>query len=250
MFTSDVLQKLSIDDIRIIFGEHRNTEDSAKAFIRERFLRIQAEDGIMPVLISNGALVMHLVPLPDFEVKHKNEIPALKDLNGDFSTIRNNCSRGINLEGYFFSDYKNDDTYFYREYTQVFRDGVLEVVSADLFTSLATGGFGFSSCTLPKYIVSALKRYMRGLRKNGAKQKILLQISFMKFQNMKIVNDNYGEEWICNRDILHLPSSLITEYNDGDDYTDVAMEQMDFLWNAFGLDRCRYKDFDGIRENV
>ena len=93
MFTDKVLQDLSIDDIRIILDGHRSNEDSAKAFIRKRFVQIQANDDVIPIVVSNAALVMHLVPLADFEAKRQNKIPELKDLNRSFSTMMESLFR-------------------------------------------------------------------------------------------------------------------------------------------------------------
>ena len=251
MFTNKFLQDLSIDDVRMLLGGYHNPENSAKAFIRERFLRIQALDSIIPVPVSDGALVMHLVPLVDFEAKRKNKIPALGDLNTCFSTIQNNFSRGINLEGYFFSDSENNDyTQKSREYTQVFRDGSLEAVSIAVLRHGRPEKPGFGATVFPKTIVSALNRYMRGLRENGVKPSILLQISTMNFQNIKMMRDNYENDIVCNRKVLHLPSSLIMEYDLENNYTNVAMEQMDFLWNAFGLERCTYGPFEELRKSA
>ena len=109
---------------------------------------------------------------------------------------------------------------------------------------------GLKQYALPRDITSALNRYMRGLRESEIQPEILLQISMMNFKDVKMLHGNFYGNMICDRDVLHLPSSLIMEYNDEDDYTHIAMEQMDFLWNAFGLDRCRYKDFEEIRENA
>ena len=41
-------------------------------------------------------------------------------------------------------------------------------------------------------------------------------------------------------DVLHLPPSVITNFQDDDSYENIIAEQMDLLWNAFGFDRCFY----------
>ncbi|KGL00036.1 hypothetical protein PM04_16520 [Thalassobacter sp. 16PALIMAR09] len=48
-----------------------------------------------------------------------------------------------------------------------------------------------------------------------------------------------------DREALHLPPSMITEYDPDDNYEAVVSEQMHSLWNAFGFERCSYFDSNG-----
>ena len=230
------VHELSLEELRMLFGEQRSIEERARTFVGERFLRIRSNDGVMSIPVSDGVLVMHLVPLPDFGASRRNELPNLRDQVEFFAPIYYGCSPRVNLEGYCFYKYNNS---IFHEYTQVFRDGSLEVVSIDVFSKRGGNQYGFGSVALPKTLTSAINRYMKGLRANEASPPILLQISAMNVRGIRMFCGN-NESLTCERDELHLPSSLITAFRDDNDYTNVVVEQMDFLWNAFGIERCPY----------
>ena len=93
----------SIEELRLLFSNQRNIRERADAFIGERFLRIQANDGIIPISVSDGALIMHLVPLPNFGTKTQKEIP--ENLHEQIKYIMLIWTSGynvqVNLEGYY-----------------------------------------------------------------------------------------------------------------------------------------------------
>ena len=59
------------------------------------------------------------------------------------------------------------------------------------------------------------------------------------------VDDFSDEPPPYDREVLHLPPTMITEYRDDANYEHVIAEQMDFLWNAFDFDRCINFDQNG-----
>ena len=232
------VHEISLEELRMLFGEQRSIEERARAFVGERFLRIQAGDGIIPIAVSDGALVMHLVPLPDFGARQRIEILVLKKQWTFFKTIIDqNSDTSVNLDGCCFSSKSDDD---YHEYTHVFRDGSLEAISTKAFPNMKVLG---GPNGLPKKLTYTISRYMKGLRMVEASPPILLQISAMNIKNIEMKYDAFSSsDPSYNRDILHLPSSLITEYRDNYDYTNVMAEQLNFLWNAFGIEKCPYFD--------
>ena len=148
--------ELSLDELRMLFGEQRNIEERAKAFIGERFLRIQGNDGAMPMPVSGGVLVMHLVPLPDFGAARRQEISDLEAQCHTFMPIgASGFSWRVNLEGYCV--YLGGGTC--HGYTQVFRDGSIEAATASMFVE-HEGQLFFHSLRLPQELFEALNQYM------------------------------------------------------------------------------------------
>lgn len=47
------------------------------------------------------------------------------------------------------------------------------------------------------------------------------------------------------REELHLPPVIISDYRDDGNYERIVAEQMDFLWNAYDFERCFYFDEEG-----
>lgn len=237
--------ELSLEELRMLFGEQRSLEQRAKSFVGERFLRVEGNDGAMPMPIAEGALVLHLVPLPDFGANRRIEMSAITEQRDAFAPIgASGFSRRVNLDG--FCVYRIDGRGQCHGYTQVFRDGSLEATSTSMFPQ-HEGARMFGSLALPRGIFTALRSYMRGLRALDASPPFLLQISAtgVKGVRMAVNPMQFGDPPPFDREIMHLPPSLITEYSADDNYQSIVAEQMNSLWNAFGFERCFYFDEDG-----
>lgn len=234
--------ELSLEELRMLFGEQRSIEERATTFVGERFLRIQGNDGAMPIPVAKGILVMHLVPLPDFGAKRRIEIPSLRAQHHLFKPIgATDYSPRVNLDGccvYRFGKVCHG-------YTQIFRNGSIEAATASMFGE-QDGKRYLPSSAFPRKLCDALSLYMRGLRKLEASPPILLQISAMAINGVLMGVDDFSDEPPpYDREVLHLPPTMITEYRDDANYEHVIAEQMDFLWNAFDFDRCINFDQNG-----
>ena len=238
---SAIVHQLSLEELRQAFGEQRSIEERAKSFIGQRFLSIQANDGIMPLAAENGALVMHLVPLPNFGAERRIDIVKIEELHEKyFNTITSSPPSyfGINLDGYYaYCPYQSNPC---KEYTQVFRNGVIEAINAGrLFGHDENFGHFLAGKGLCERLITALNIYMEGLRILEITPPILLQISMMGVKGIRMTMKQHA----CSpyeRDVLHLPPSVIPEFSKYKDYRSVIAEQMHFLWNAFGVARCDF----------
>ncbi len=242
------VHELSLEELRLLFGESRSIEERAKTFLGERFLRIQAKEGAMPLPTSDGIWVMHLVPLPDFAAEHRVDIQNLqKQFNNFWPIDAEGCNKRANLDGYCI--YRPGEDCL--GYTQIFRNKCIEATTASMSTE-RDGNIYFSGQYLIGRLLMTLQNYMKGLRELEASPPILLQISAIGINHMGTGRGEYALDNPSrySREGLHLPPTVITEYEENDNYSPVIAEQMNFLWNAFGHERCYYFDEDGkwIRE--
>ncbi|WP_127900550.1 helix-turn-helix domain-containing protein [Solirhodobacter olei] len=236
--------ELSLEELRTLFGQFRSVEERAKTFMRERLLRVQANDGAMPLPVEVGAMIMHLVPLPDFGSGRRHELSELRQQSMAFAPLgASGYTPRVNLDGFLL--YRGGPVC--RGYTQVFRDGSVEATSVSMIAEM-DGRRLLPSVAVPERIMQALRSYMTGLRAIDASSPILLQVSFLAMNGvglgidpMRVLNPppTYG------REELHLPASIISEYRNDEDYQDVVAEQMDFLWNVFDFERCFYFNSEG-----
>ena len=58
-------------------------------------------------------------------------------------------------------------------------------------------------------------------------------------------NRTFFEPQPYERDVLHLPPTMISEYREDANYGSFIAEQMDLLWNAFDFQRCPHFDAEG-----
>ena len=236
---SAIVHQLSLEELRQAFGEQRSIEERAKSFIGQRFLSIQANDGIMPLSEENGALVMHLVPLSNFGAGHRIEATALHAQHQNLRLIHDLIGlspRKINLEGCCIYDGGGGGA----GYTQIFHNGVIEATTTRLFGPLGSHKFIFGSHQLPVCLIRATNNYMKGLRALEIAPPILLQISMMGVKGLNVGLDSlrFFRPPPYDRDVMHLPPSIISEFRDDKGYQSVIAEQMHFLWNAFDFARC------------
>ncbi len=236
--------ELSLEELRLLFGQQRSIEQRAGAYLRERLLRLQGNDGEMPLPTLDGLLVMQLVPLPDFGAERRIEISTLQGQQQLFRPMgAMGFSSRVNLDG--FCVYRGGEVC--HGYTQIMRDGSVEAVSADMF-SQPDGGRVVPSLGLPQVLIETLSHYMNGLRALESSPPVLLQISATNVNGIRMAVDPARVMFQpppYNREVLHLPPTMITEYQGDGGYEPVIAEQMNFLWNVFGFERCFYFDENG-----
>lgn len=237
--------ELSLEELRMLFGEQRSLEERARRFVGERFLRLEGNDGVMPMPIEKGVLVLNLVPLLDFGANRRIALSAITAQPQNFSPLGSSgYSWRVNLEG--FCVYRNDGQGQCHGYTQVFRDGSVEATSASMFPE-HDGVRSLPSRAFPPKICSALTSYLSGLRSLDVSPPFLLQISATGIAGVKLaVNSLHIDSPVpYDREVLHLPPSFITDYHVADNYEAIVAEQMHSLWNAFGFEQCSYFDSKG-----
>lgn len=236
--------ELSLDELRMLFGQRRSIEERANTFVNQRSLQVQANVGALPLPVEQGTMVMHLVPLPDFGASRRNDIALLREHGSTFSPIGASAySWRFNLDG--FVVYRGGEVC--HGYTQIFRDGSVEATSTSVFREHDGARF-FPSEALTRKIIRSLSSYMSGMKAIDASPPILLQISFFGMNGVRLGVSRSGgidSPPPYDREELHLPPTVISNYRDDGNYEQVVAEQMDFLWNAFDFERCTYFDEGG-----
>lgn len=238
-------QELRMEELRGLFGEQRAIEAQAMTIMDERFLRIQAGDAAMPLPAGMGTTVIHLVPLPDFGARRRIDIAAMTEYRSMFRPMTQSpVLNRVNLDGLVNFYSVGADCH---AYTQIFRNGSLETVSTSLIVE-HNGSRLIGSVALPKTLVGSLTAYLTGLRALDVSPPILMRISFSGMNGVRLYFpiESLLSPRPYDRETLHLPHSIITEYGDAGSIQPVIAEQMGFLWNAFGLERCDQFDGNGI----
>ncbi len=228
--------ELSLEELRQLFGQRRSIEERAKSFLGERHLRIQANDGPLRIPVEQGAVVLHLVPLPDFGADRRVEIEAIRAQRDNFPPLgAQPAIDRINLDGIVCS--RGGDVC--HGYTQIFRNGSVEATNASVIGNLG-GGRALRTTAVAEQLIAALSFYMRGLRALDMSTPVLVQISFFGMSNvsMALPAEYFDPPPPYTRDELHLPPSVISDYQIDDNYERFVAEQMDYLWNAYGFPRC------------
>jgi len=228
----------------MLFGQRQSMEEGARAFVAERFARIKANEGSHPLPVEQGGMVVHLVPMQDLGEGRRIETGTLREV----------CSLMIPIGSRSYSDRINlGGIYTYRSgtpchgYTQVFRFGGLEATSCSVIRSDETNR-RFGSETLAKNLVTSLPNYFQTLCDLNVGMPIMLQISFWGTMGLEMgvsLERFFEPPPKCFGNEILLPPSLVEDPQSKDQIRLATLEQMNFLWNAFGFEKCHYFDADG-----
>jgi hypothetical protein len=228
----------------MLFGQRQSMEEGARAFVAERFARIKANEGSHPLPVEQGGMVVHLVPMQDLAEGRRIETGTLRDAGKSLAPIgASGWNNQINLDGIYA--YRGGEVC--HGYTQVFRSGSIEATDCSIIRE-HKGRRLLPSKSLPKELLSALPSYCEKLKTLEVSTPIMLQIAFWGTKNLEIGIDLFmfgGGHTKYQHNQLLLPASVIEDANSTDQVNSVIVEQMDFLWNAFGFEKCHYFDADG-----
>ena len=233
--------ELSMPDLRRLFGQERDMYEQARAFVGERLLRIQAGDTPVPVIQTGSGFLFHLLPVMDVARERRIEI---KDLKAAEPHLRPMGARGwgarVTLEGLNVYRVAPD----HLGYTQVFRNGCIEAYWADAIRG-HDGRRVVPSVAGPKEILQSLKQYARALSELGAAAPVQLQLQYFGAEGTELGVDpmlviDPPTPPLGNAIIL--PPATLYSVDDEDELMATFREQMDFLWNAFGYEKCFYFD--------
>ena len=236
--------QLSMPDLRRLFGQERDMYDRARAFIGERFLRIQAGDTPVPVKQTGSGLVMHLVPLMDFAQGRRMDIGRLKAQRDRLDPISERGGRlFVNLDGVCVTRSGGESL----GYTQIFRDGSVEAFQADIVVEPDERCF-VPSLAFANDVRTAVGSYLKSMRALGASAPVAVTFRFFGMKGARIaVKSRMGSEFSKPLQIkeLSLPDAPLDSLEDDASLDGLLQEQFDILWNAFGYDRCSLFDADG-----
>jgi hypothetical protein len=137
-----------------------------------------------------------------------------------------------------------------QSYVQLFRDGCMEAVNANILSSAADRKFLYSGYEL--LIETALRKYMSFLQSEGIEPPIFVALSLVNAKGYAIpVPDVIGEmdrgDASIEDDVLLVPETRIDSY--AETYYAVLQDPFDRVWQACGrIGSLNYKDGVWIRK--
>ena len=221
----------TVSELKALFDQQRSSEEQCMSFVQQRRLLVEAGDGVYP-LDADAFAIIHAIPVPDFVSNRRHDLTTIK--NCELSPIESSSyGQRVNLEGVVWGSSMDNG---WNSYTQVFRNGAIEAVTTSFFNKNQEYGFLFSSKHLPVRLGSALTGFRNALCHINAELPVILGISFINVEGLKMdTGDMFQRFPQYNKRLLDLPHSLITDLEIAT-WNAARTEQMNFLWNAFGLD--------------
>jgi len=227
--------EVNVEELRALFTMSASLAEKVREWRIERISRLLADDTPVP-LEQSGQLVLHLLPLANFQNESAIDVAAAKAAHACFYPAYSQAfSSRINFDGLLLTSPGLEQRRF-RAYTQLFRDGCIETALGSLVREHAERHYR----TLPwgildKGIFEALPRFIEGLAKLGVSPPYVAMISLLGIKGSAIQRDTYDFDLVeADRDVLSAPPITIDEEKLEGDWQGVMRPAFDAIWNAYG----------------
>ena len=234
---------MDTEELRRAFTLSDSIYQQIREFREHRTLLVQKDEMPLP-MVAGPRMILHLIPTASFRSRLKIDIANSKDLYQRFPTIGRSNGHRLNLDGYLtYGGGVNVEEY--RSYTQLFRNGVVESVRAELIASDASGRY-----FLPQWYEEELvnngwfRDILAGMKSLGIQPPVWCFMTITGVKGTKIsTGDRIREVPKIDRDVLHIPECVIEDLSA--DPVSILKPLFDIVWNASGLPGCPNFDTDG-----
>ncbi|QQE10829.1 ATP-binding protein [Planctomycetota bacterium] len=233
--------ELDVDDLRDAFLATESQGERIKRFIEDRIAKIIANE--TPVRLSGASrLAVHIIPIGSFLNRKYHKLEAGSHLN--IRPLGNYGGGGMvkyNLDGCYNAFMDGDES---ESYTQMFFDGTVEAVLADLLSD-DQDSVCLEYCE--DQVVGKLDVYIKNYLQLNIDAPVIISISLLGCKGMRAYIDRRrmrANSGILDRDVAILPVANLAQL------TDVVIPELlkstfDAAWNAFGFPRSYSYDENG-----
>lgn len=231
--TSNGKYTMDVYEIRSSIMASRELGEAIHAFRNDRIQQIRTNHGAFKIGTNTSAVVvLHLIPQESLVRRSYRDARDISPLAQDFRPFEAFLGMNSAFNGDGFATYSPRGDNLVYAYTQVFRDGKVELVGH--FDTDRQKGILVSDYEW--YVVTAGKSVLRGLRKLGFDFPVHVAISLLSVGGVKLVvkgADRGSPKRFSRAEVL--PPSQEVRAND--EIRDVMRPAFDVVWNAAGYSR-------------
>ncbi len=243
---------LDVTELRSAFLATESQSDRIKRFREDRLARIVADE--TPVtLVTRDRLVLHIVPLLAVAGNARFVMPTAQAEANEFRPIgASGWNHRVNLDGALTWQPGARDRSTAFSYCQLFADGALEAVVADLLGHPSSQGTGENVSFLPSRgyeedLIRGVRQYMGGLRGLGVVPPLVLFVSILGCRGAYLGVSSrllaLGDGYPIDHDALLLPDVTAEDFDV--DVVRLLRPVFDAVWNACGYARSMNYDEEG-----
>jgi hypothetical protein len=241
--------QMNIDQLRTTFLQTNNISGRLRNFIADRVAMIAADD--TPVtLLKHPKITLHAIPISSFDTGNNYDLTSA---NSPFKSVRqlNGGSRTprFNLDGLITASQDRIMQGQYESYAQVFRNGVIETVNAELLVPFMGERYipASGSLNYEKHIVDTIEEYLSLYEEMKISMPVFVFLTFIDVKGYKLRADTIRpmtmEHPGIQRGTFTLPEIMIMNQ---DNVTALLKTAFDTIWNACGYARSYNFDENGI----
>jgi hypothetical protein len=231
--TSAGKYQLDVHEIRAGFLAAETAFERLRRFRVERVARVLALEAPVPIA-AGPKLILHALPVNVLDEVWARvltiEEHTIAAARTPIAAIPN--SWRFNLEGFVAHTLGNDLSK--QCYTQLFRDGGIEVVSGAVIAKDERRG-GFYAWGMERQVINGLARYQRFWQDFGVTPPLLLGLTLSGVKDWKVLRTAYGFDdlnAVFDRDVVSPPEAILSDIASP---ADVVLHPLfDFVWNGGG----------------
>jgi len=242
--------QLDVQEIRNAFLATDSQAERVRSFIQNRLAKIIADETPMP-LSRPHRLVLHVLPLNSFLNRKRLDLSTDHRMTLNFRPIAVSAwDDRYNLDG--FMSYRTErDTRVCDSYCQLFFDGVIEAVYANVLRTRgsetpqnADTAF-IVGASYERSVVKAMKNYIGGYRALGIDPPLVVSMALLGCKGAHIYTEfDPLDSNPIDRDVAILPQVEIGSLDD--EIPTVMKPIFDAVWNACGHPRSYNYTENGI----
>lgn len=230
--------ELDVGELRNAFTFSNSLNENIKRFRENRVASIYANETPVP-FYKTAKIILHLIPLVSFNPSVSFDMEKAREKAQFFAPLRFHAgaigTMRYNLEGLlsYGTDSQSELAF---TYTQLYRNGILEVV--DSSTLQPSGQKNYIASTLFEgLLINRLPDYLAGLQYLSVEQPIVIFLTLVGVKGYTMATDILTSvrqrSYDLDKDILLLPETIVNAY--GAKVDQVLKPAFDAIWNACGF---------------
>lgn len=234
---------LDVNELRAAFNLSNTVTERIRGFRIDRIIAISNNETPVPIKLG-PKVVMHLIPIESFAGQPQYDVIALYHKNTPFMSMGDlSMAKRLNLDGLLAHGYIERGVC--NTYTQLYRNGILEVVSEDRVTIEFDNEQWFSTLVFEQSLLEYLPRCFKLLQEIGVNVPIIVALTVTNVRGLRMWMSNpLGRGWYTiDRDTLVLPESVVQEFQTPSQ--EILLSMFDLIWNACGYPKSKNFDDEG-----
>lgn len=240
--------QLDVSELRAAFMLSETTTERIRNFRIERLSKIIA--GETPVrLVSAPKIVLHIISFGAFNPALRFDMSSVATDNVNISPICTHYAYDFrhNFDGYL-SFRKDPDSSAACSYLQVFRNGIIEAVDAQILCPDGNRRT-IPSVLFERELLDALPRFLSIQRNLGVEQPLFIMLSLLGVSGyaMGVSHSDFTPAftYLIEKDALIIPEIIVEKFECNP--SEVMRPIFDNIWNAAGWSRSMNYDEHGER---
>lgn len=230
---------LDVTELRAAFTLPATVTERVRAFRADRIIGISNGDTPVP-LPETPKIVLHCVPIESFASQQNHDLlPFYQDFPKLYPMGATDWSSRLNLEGLLAFDGAVPSVV----YTQLYRNGVIEVVDAYSFAPERNRVRIIRSVVYERKLFDYLPSCFNVLREMGINASVFVALTFTGTRGLQMDIEGFPEGNPIRQDSIVTPGVMVSEIQT--QVGKVLKPMFDLVWNACGLPATRNLDSEG-----